>query len=362
MTECKKVFMRDNQGCDVSVSPVGLQSPCNHVFLLLFSTLILLTVLQAVSNNPAGASEITSNDSGSINETESDNTRTSSLNDTNATSFPVIHAHMSGEGGIFANAYLIETANGVVAIDSTLTVNESKALRASLDSLKKPLLAVLLTHPHPDHVAGVTNLVTSKEVPIIAVESVEKIMNVTEEAKRIQWTPVFKEQWISKWTYPNQNVKDRDNITFDGLTYRVYDLGPGGDSDANSIWILENEPRVAFVGDLIFNGVHSYIADDHMADWLNNIEKVRGLISNVSKIYPGHGQPGSADLLDAQKKYLLAYSEAVRELSNGQPTLTEDAKKELTAKMEQFLPGAGLSFLIANSADPVAAELAKRPN
>ena len=223
-------------------------------------------------------------------------------------------------------------------------------------------MQVLLTHPHPDHVAGVTNLVTSKEVPIIAVESVEKIMNVTEEAKRIQWTPVFKEQWISKWTYPNQNVKDRDNVTFDGLTYRVYDLGPGGDSDANSIWILENEPRVAFVGDLIFNGVHSYIADDHMTDWLNNIEKVRGLISNVSTIYTGHGQPGSADLLDAQKKYLLAYSEAVRELSNGQPTLTEDAKKELTAKMEQFLPGAGLSFLIANSADPVAAELAKRPN
>ena len=133
--------MRDNQGCDVSVLPVGLQTPCNHVFLLLFSTLILLTVLQTVSNNPAGASEITSNDSGSINETESDNTRTSSLNDTNATSFPVIYAHMSGEGGIFANAYLIETANGVVAIDSTLTVNESKALRVSLDSFKKPLLA-----------------------------------------------------------------------------------------------------------------------------------------------------------------------------------------------------------------------------
>jgi hypothetical protein len=28
------------------------------------------------------------------------------------------YTHMSGEGGIFANAYLIETANGVVVIDS----------------------------------------------------------------------------------------------------------------------------------------------------------------------------------------------------------------------------------------------------
>jgi len=76
--------------------------------------------------------------------------------------FPKIHPHMSGEKGIFVNGYLVETANGVVAIDSALTASESKALKAELDSINKPLLAVLLTHPHPDHVAGVTYLVTPK--------------------------------------------------------------------------------------------------------------------------------------------------------------------------------------------------------
>jgi hypothetical protein len=47
---------------------------------------------------------------------------------------------------------------------------------------------------------------------------------------------IFKEEWINKWTYPNQNVKDQEAVTFDGVTYRAYDIGPGGDSDANSIW------------------------------------------------------------------------------------------------------------------------------
>ena len=56
-------------------------------------------------------------------------------------SFPKIHTHMSGEKGIFVNGYLVETANGVVAIDSALTVSESKALKAQLDSINKPLLA-----------------------------------------------------------------------------------------------------------------------------------------------------------------------------------------------------------------------------
>jgi hypothetical protein len=69
-------------------------------------------------------------------------------------------------------------------------------------------------------------------------------------------------------------------------------------------------------------------------------------------------EPDSIDLIESQKRYLLTYIDAVRELSGGNSTLTEEAKRELTQRMEEFLTGAGLSFLIAQSADPVAAELA----
>jgi hypothetical protein len=54
----------------------------------------------------------------------------------------------------------------------------------------------------------------------------------------------------------------------------------------------------------------------------------------------------------------LEYIDAVKDLSGGNSTLTDKAKIELTERMEEFLPDAGLSFLIAQSADPVAAELA----
>jgi glyoxylase-like metal-dependent hydrolase (beta-lactamase superfamily II) len=317
---------------------------------LLFSILLILP-------QPANATE--ENESLFVDNISLTSNVSSPAEDSGTDSFPKIHTHSSGEQGIFVNGYLVETANGVVAIDSALTVSESKALKAQLDPINKPLLAILLTHPHPDHVAGVTYLVPdSSDVPIISLESVEKIMNATEEAKRAQWTPIFKGEWISKWTYPNQNVKDKEAVTFDGLTYRVHDFGPGGDSDANSIWILENGPKVAFVGDLVFNGHHPYIADNHIFDWLKNLDRARDLLANITTIYPGHGQPGSIDLLDSQKRYLLTYIDAVRELSGGNSTLTDEGKGELTQRMEEFLPGAGLSFLIAQSADPVAAELA----
>ena len=45
------------------------------------------------------------------------------------------HPHVSSETGILANANLIESANGVVAVDVTLTDSESPALRTRADAL-----------------------------------------------------------------------------------------------------------------------------------------------------------------------------------------------------------------------------------
>jgi glyoxylase-like metal-dependent hydrolase (beta-lactamase superfamily II) len=277
------------------------------------------------------------------------------------TSQPItIHQHTSGEQGLFVNAYLIETPNGVVAVDGTLTRSESRAFRLLFETLNKPLLAVLVTHAHPDHVAGITELVQGKDIPIIAPLAVKLLMEQTEQAKHAQWGPIYQEEWIRSWSYPNHLVKHLDTITFDGISYRVYDLGPGGDCDANAIWVAETEPQIAFVGDLIFNDMHSYVADDHLLGWLANLERARAFLQGVETVYLEHGKSGSLDLLDAQRDYLLTYCVAVKELSQGEDTLTETAKQALITRMQQYAPDARLTFMIALGADAVAAELARR--
>src|SRR5262249_57846417 len=104
---------------------------------------------------------------------------------------PIVHPYRAAESGLYVNSYLIEGASGVVVVDTNLLVSDIEALRARLRALKKPLLAILVTHPHPDHFNGVAALVHDREVPVYAAASVGRVIEDIAEAKREQWTPTY---------------------------------------------------------------------------------------------------------------------------------------------------------------------------
>jgi glyoxylase-like metal-dependent hydrolase (beta-lactamase superfamily II) len=269
-----------------------------------------------------------------------------------------VHTHACGEGAIFVNAYLVETRAGVVAIDSTLTESESRLFRQEVDTIGKPLLAVLVTHPHPDHVAGITNLVAGLSAKILATQPVIDLMRTLEEPKRAQWTPVFGPEWVQRWTYPTVVARPGERLVFDGVTYSVLDLGAGGDAAANSAWFIESPARTAFLSDLVFNGTHSYVADGYLLAWLANLTRLERLCEGMEIVFPGHGAAGAPPRLIAQQRaYLLTLASFVKEFAEGKAALTEAAKKEIETRMLSLYPGAGLGFLIPMNLDPIAREL-----
>ncbi|HEY5825719.1 MAG TPA: MBL fold metallo-hydrolase, partial [Cyclobacteriaceae bacterium] len=152
-----------------------------------------------------------------------------------------IHTYTSSEPMLKVNAFIVETDNQLVIVDTTLTMSDSLALKQKADTLGKSLAGIILTHGHPDHIAGTYNLAPKGEVPIFALASVKKLMEETEEAKHKQWAGMFGKEWIPKWVYPNQIVKDGDSVKIAGLNFNVLDTGSGGDCDANSIWLLDDE-------------------------------------------------------------------------------------------------------------------------
>ncbi len=271
---------------------------------------------------------------------------------------PTIHRVAAGPAGISVNGYLIEGPNSVVAVDSALRTTDAKALKDKLDSVKKPLVAVLLTHGHPDHYNGVSQLIADKPVPVYSTAAVAEVIRSSDTAKEAQWKPIFKEEWPLARNMPNTVASNGQKLQFDGMTFVLHEL-PGGESNADSFWVLEAPTRTAFVGDLVMNGSHAYTSDGHTTQWLENLKSARQEIDNVSQVLPGHGEAGTATLLDWQANYLTAYRAEVEAQRKGGASLSDAAKEALAAKMKATYPNLGNEFLISLGADAVAAELAR---
>jgi glyoxylase-like metal-dependent hydrolase (beta-lactamase superfamily II) len=268
-----------------------------------------------------------------------------------------IHVYTSAEPMLKVNAFIIETAKELVIVDTTLTSSDSKALKQQADSLDKPIAGIILTHGHPDHVAGTYNLAPKGDIPIFALSSVKKLMEETEEAKHKQWAAVFGSEWIPKWVYPNQLVKDGDTVKIAGLNFNVQDIGSGGDCDANSLWLLEDDNKAAFIGDFIYSKNHTYMNDGSILRWIANLEKYAPVLKDFKTYYVGHGASCDFASISKQKQYFLNYCNNVLKATDGTGIFNEESRKTFEQTMLTIYPDYGCQFMVALSADAVGKEL-----
>ena len=270
---------------------------------------------------------------------------------------PIVHTYRSGETGLFVNSYLVEGTEGVVAIDAPLLLSDGRAFRARLEALKRPLLGVLVTHPHPDHYNTITELLAGEDVPVIAHRDVEREIRAKDDAKRAQWGPMFGDEWPTSATFPNRTVADEECVELGDLRFTAWDFGPC-ESESETVWLLGGGDT-AFVGDLAFNGTHAYLADGHTDAWLLAIDRAEDTLAGVRTFYVGHGAPTMPAVLADQRRYLLMAREAIARAAAGRAELSEDEANQVTSLMERYLPSAPLGWLVGAGASAVASELAK---
>jgi glyoxylase-like metal-dependent hydrolase (beta-lactamase superfamily II) len=199
-----------------------------------------------------------------------------------------IHRHATGAGGALVNAYLVETGEGIVAVDGTLTVSDARALRARLESLGKPLLAVLVTHAHPDHYGGIVELVADDDVPVVATAGVDAVIRRDDALKEEILRPMFGEEWPRRRAFPDRTVSDGERIDLGGMTFTVLDLGPG-ESPHDSIWFLGDDRATVFLGDQVYDGKHAYLADGFFEDWLGHLERLHRELPSTRPSTSGMG-------------------------------------------------------------------------
>ena len=269
---------------------------------------------------------------------------------------PTIHRFPVEHEGAVVNAYLVETASGVVAVDGLLQVSAAKEMRAGIDRLGKPLLAAVLTHSHPDHYAGLGQIVAGDDVPIYAPQGVIDTITADDALKDQIIGPMFGEEWPADRVFPNTAIGDGESVTFDDVTLTVIDLGPS-ESPHDSPWILGDEAKTVFLGDQIYDHKHCYLADGFYVEWLRNIEKLRARFPDDAVFHIGHGGPVGVEMWDWQRGYIELFVDTVSSADWSEP---EQAQSTVVARMRKYEPSEELQFLMELSVEPVAAKLGLR--
>ena len=269
----------------------------------------------------------------------------------------LVHRHRSDIGDTPVNAYLLESAEGVIAVDATLTASGGRALRAELTALGKPLAAVVLTHAHPDHYGGLVELLAGDDVPVYATARVDAVIRRDDAIKESILRPMFGDEWPHRRRFPDTVVDDGETISAAGIALTVTDLGPG-ESPADSVWALAEQPACVFSGDVGYDATHCYLADGFYAEWLANLERLRGLLPPGTTLHPGHGEPAGLELLDRQRTYIETLLDAVRRADWDE---RDSAQQSVAATMRQLLPTDTLAFLMQLSIVPLADRLGVMP-
>ena len=147
--------------------------------------------------------------------------------------------------------------------------------------------AVLITHGHADHIAGVEAI--SRRWPnidiVVGANDAEKLTNA-----RLNLSADF--GFPLTTPPPTKLVNDRDRLVIAGLELVVYEIP--GHSAGHVIYVVTlAEPPLVFVGDVIFAGSVGRTdfpggSFDQLAAGIRS--KIYSLADNT-ELWPGHGEP-----------------------------------------------------------------------
>lgn len=143
------------------------------------------------------------------------------------------------------NSYLVHVPKGIVAVDGQLTVADAGKVRDAVQATGRSLVAVVVTHPHPDHYAGAG--IIAGDAPIVATAAVDTIVRRDDELKASVVGPMMGDQWPTERRFPDQMVSPGETIDLGGAAWRVEAMG-AGESHADTVWWRDDQ--TVFVGDV----------------------------------------------------------------------------------------------------------------
>jgi hypothetical protein len=132
-------------------------------------------------------------------------------------------------------------------------------------------------------------------------------------------------------TFGDQTI----TMNIEGQALKLHVLGKG----ASGSHVVVQHMNSVFVGDLINPDNHAWLELGFVRQWMTRLDEISAM--NPSRIFPGRGRPGGAELVQTQSGYLKQVQQWVKvELTAGE--LGWIRKQMLQRKIESAYPKVGM--------------------
>jgi len=190
--------------------------------------------------------------------------------------------------GFISNAGVVITDKGVLVIDALGSPSLAVKLLAEIRKITdKPIVKVIVTHYHADHIYG---LQVFKELgaEIIAPQGVYEYLDSDAATERLEERRFSLEPWVNEHTRlikPDRIIDKGETFTFGGVKFTLNYLGPAHSTGDMTLYVEDD--RVLYSGDLIFEGRVPLLGSNNTKHWLDTLKKME--TAQLKALVPGHG-------------------------------------------------------------------------
>jgi glyoxylase-like metal-dependent hydrolase (beta-lactamase superfamily II) len=247
-----------------------------------------------------------------------------------------VHAAVALDGGFaLSNSAIVDLGGATLVFDTGLTPRSGTALALAARRLTgRPADYLVNSHYHHDHIRGNQVFANPR---IIATTETWELMR-TRSAADIRAGPQEAQEELRKleagelpmprsdralyrgWmegivdSFPRlrltlPNVTFRSELVVRGTRRTARILSYGGGHSPSDTFVFLPDDRVAFLGDLLSNGYHPFLADGNPDTLVEILDRIAAL--GPRTYLPGHGAPGGSRVLAAMREYVTGAQQRV---------------------------------------------------
>lgn len=233
-----------------------------------------------------------------------------------------IHTFTAPDDGWSVNSHIIEFPTQLIVIDAQYMLPYAREVVSYAQTLKRPIKRLYVTHYHPDHLLGAGSF----SAPIYELQEVKAKIEAVGDRVAGEEHEKHPDRIPNRAERPTEIVKPGSEV-FDGIRVSYILLQHAETENALMVGIPDHQ--ILITQDLVYHGVHVFIAEKAFDTWLAGLQQYKRL--PYTHVLHGHGTPGGPELYERMESYLATARDLFSKSKDG-----DELKAQLIAAFLDF--------------------------